>query len=198
MKQPTEIPAAWDGMHTFQVLDFLSNPMMVADHDMVIRYVNEAAYTMFERIEDSIRQDLPHFTARDVVFSLNRAKGENAQVKSLLSSMEEAKAVDDLTVQVKTKGPNLIFPDNLTNLFIMSEKWSKANGAETTQDTASKTENGATRAANGTGAYVLGSVLEQFFAKYVSLNSFTETRIMSTARGVIMQWPARVGRCEIL
>src|SRR5256885_17213945 len=53
------------------------------------------------------------FTARDVVFSLNRAKGENAQVKSLLSSMEEAKAVDDLTVQVKTKGPNLIFPDNL-------------------------------------------------------------------------------------
>ena len=67
MKQPTEIPAAWDGMHTFQVLDFLSNPMMVADHDMVIRYVNEAAYTMFERIEDSIRQDLPHFTARDVV-----------------------------------------------------------------------------------------------------------------------------------
>ena len=97
------------------------------------------------------------FTARDVVFSLNRAKGENAQVKSLLSSMEEAKAVDDLTVQVKTKGPNLIFPDNLTNLFIMSEKWSKANGAETTQDTASKTENGATRAANGTGAYVLAS-----------------------------------------
>ena len=97
------------------------------------------------------------FTARDVVFSLNRAKGENAQVKSLLSSMEEAKAVDDLTVHVKTKGPNLIFPDNLTNLFIMSEKWSKANGAETTQDTASKTENGATRAANGTGAYVLAS-----------------------------------------
>ncbi|WP_280188382.1 ABC transporter substrate-binding protein [Delftia sp. PS-11] len=97
------------------------------------------------------------FTARDVVFSLNRARGENAQVKSLLSSMEEAKAIDDLTVQVRTKGPNLIFPDNLTNLFIMSEKWSKANGAETTQDTASKTENGATRAANGTGAYVLAS-----------------------------------------
>ncbi|MBY8946592.1 type VI secretion system baseplate subunit TssF [Pseudomonas sp. SH10-3B] len=50
----------------------------------------------------------------------------------------------------------------------------------------------------GTGAWVLGSVLEQFFAKYVSLNAFTETRITSTARGVIMQWPARVGRCEIL
>ncbi|QJI12451.1 type VI secretion system baseplate subunit TssF [Pseudomonas sp. ADAK22] len=50
----------------------------------------------------------------------------------------------------------------------------------------------------GAGVFVLGSVLEQFFAKYVSLNSFTETFIKSTARGVIMQWPARVGRCEIL
>lgn len=50
----------------------------------------------------------------------------------------------------------------------------------------------------GAGVFVLGSVLEQFFAKYVSLNSFTETVIKSTARGVIMQWPARVGRCEIL
>lgn len=50
----------------------------------------------------------------------------------------------------------------------------------------------------GAGVFVLGSVLEQFFAKYVSLNSFTETVVKSTARGVIMQWPARVGRCEIL
>jgi len=50
----------------------------------------------------------------------------------------------------------------------------------------------------GAGVFVLGSVLEQFFAKYVSLNSFTETVIKSAARGVIMQWPARVGRCEIL
>jgi type VI secretion system protein ImpG len=50
----------------------------------------------------------------------------------------------------------------------------------------------------GAGVCVLGSVLEQFFAKYVSLNSFTETRIVSASRGVIMQWPARVGRCEIL
>ncbi|MDH1702327.1 ABC transporter substrate-binding protein [Comamonas terrigena] len=97
------------------------------------------------------------FTAKDVVFSLNRARGPNAQVKSLLASVEDIKAVDDLTVHVKTKGPNLIFPNNLTNLFIMSEKWSKDNGAVDTQDATSKTENGATRAVNGTGPYVLAS-----------------------------------------
>lgn len=96
-------------------------------------------------------------TAADVVFSLNRAKGPNAQVRSLLASVEEVKAVGDLTVHIRTKGPNLILPDNLTNLFIMSEKWARANNAVESQDLKAKTENGATRAANGTGAYVLAS-----------------------------------------
>ncbi|WP_455553461.1 ABC transporter substrate-binding protein [Comamonas kerstersii] len=96
-------------------------------------------------------------TAKDVVFSLNRARGPNAQVKSLLASVDSIKAVDDLTVHVKTKGPNLIFPNNLTNLFIMSEDWAKKNNATETQDPNSKQENGATRAVNGTGAFMLAS-----------------------------------------
>ena len=54
------------------------------------------------------------------------------------------------------------------------------------------------QAFEGSGAFLLGTVLEQFFAKYVSLNAFTETVLHSSARGEIMRWPARVGRCEIL
>lgn len=50
----------------------------------------------------------------------------------------------------------------------------------------------------GTGIFVIGAVLEQFFAKYVSLNSFTETVIKSQQRGSIMVWPAQVGRRQIL
>ena len=50
----------------------------------------------------------------------------------------------------------------------------------------------------GSGAFLIGAVLEQFFAKYVSLNSFTETVIKTTRRGEIMKWPARVGLCTIL
>ncbi|MGE3108777.1 MAG: type VI secretion system baseplate subunit TssF [Phycisphaerales bacterium] len=45
----------------------------------------------------------------------------------------------------------------------------------------------------GVGIFVLGSVLEQFFARYVSINSFTETVIRSQARGEVMRWPARIG-----
>jgi type VI secretion system protein ImpG len=50
----------------------------------------------------------------------------------------------------------------------------------------------------GQGVFVLGAVLEQFFAKYVSLNSFTETLITSQQRKEIMRWPARIGRQAML
>ncbi|MCA9215634.1 MAG: type VI secretion system baseplate subunit TssF, partial [Planctomycetales bacterium] len=50
----------------------------------------------------------------------------------------------------------------------------------------------------GTGMFLLGAVLEEFFAKYVSLNSFTETVIQSVDRGEIIRWPARIGRRQIM
>ncbi len=50
----------------------------------------------------------------------------------------------------------------------------------------------------GIGAFILGAVLEQFLAKYVALNSFTETVIRSQQRGEIMRWPARTGKRQIL
>jgi type VI secretion system protein ImpG len=50
----------------------------------------------------------------------------------------------------------------------------------------------------GTGVFVLGSVLEHFFAKYVSLNSFTETVVKTEQRGEIMRWPAQMGKRQII
>lgn len=50
----------------------------------------------------------------------------------------------------------------------------------------------------GTGIFILGSVLEQFFARYVSLNSFTETVIRSQQRGDIIRWPAHPGKKPII
>jgi type VI secretion system protein ImpG len=45
----------------------------------------------------------------------------------------------------------------------------------------------------GSSAFVLGAVLERFFARYVTLNSFTETVLRSTRRGELMRWPSRLG-----
>ena len=50
----------------------------------------------------------------------------------------------------------------------------------------------------GTGIFILGSVLEQFFSRYVSLNSFTETIIRSKQRGDIIRWPAHPGKRSII
>jgi type VI secretion system protein ImpG len=50
----------------------------------------------------------------------------------------------------------------------------------------------------GTGAFLLGAVLERFFAKHVSINSFTETVVKTVERGEIMRWPARIGRRHVL
>ena len=50
----------------------------------------------------------------------------------------------------------------------------------------------------GTSAYALGAVLERFFRKYVSLNSFTETVLVTQQRGEITRWRPETGLGTIL
>ncbi len=45
----------------------------------------------------------------------------------------------------------------------------------------------------GTGVFILGAVMDVFFSKYVSINSFTETVIKSRERGEIMRWQPNLG-----
>ncbi len=46
----------------------------------------------------------------------------------------------------------------------------------------------------GVGAAVFGAVLERFLARYVSINSFTETVLRTVERGEVMRWPIRMGQ----
>ena len=50
----------------------------------------------------------------------------------------------------------------------------------------------------GTGVYLLGAVLEQFFARYVSINAFTECVLTTPSRGEIKRWPPRIGQRHLL
>ena len=54
------------------------------------------------------------------------------------------------------------------------------------------------RAFEGSGAFLLGSVLEEFFARHASLNSFTETALDVFGRGEVMRWPTRFGQRPVL
>src|SRR5438874_3490119 len=50
----------------------------------------------------------------------------------------------------------------------------------------------------GFGIFILGAVIEQFFARYVSLNSFTETVFNSQQRGEVMRWHSQIGRGQLI
>lgn len=50
----------------------------------------------------------------------------------------------------------------------------------------------------GSGVFLLAAVLERFFARYASLNSFTETVLRTVDRGEIARWPARIGNRTLI
>ncbi|HEY6881982.1 MAG TPA: type VI secretion system baseplate subunit TssF [Polyangiales bacterium] len=45
----------------------------------------------------------------------------------------------------------------------------------------------------GTGVFLLGSVLERFLARYASINSFCETVLRTKQRGEVMRWRPKMG-----
>ncbi len=50
----------------------------------------------------------------------------------------------------------------------------------------------------GAGGILLAAVLDRFFAKYVSINAFTETVLKTPERGEVMRWPMRLGERPVL
>jgi len=50
----------------------------------------------------------------------------------------------------------------------------------------------------GSGAFLLASVLEQFFAQYVTLNSFTQMSVRTPTRGPLHLWPVRTGTTPLI
>ena len=97
------------------------------------------------------------FDSEDVVFSLNRAMADGSEMKELLSSIKDIRAVDAHTVDIETNGANPLLVNNLTNMFMMDKGWSTANDVLTPHDVAKGETNFATMNTNGTGAFMLVS-----------------------------------------
>ena len=97
------------------------------------------------------------FDSEDVVFSINRAMADGSEMKELLSSVQDVRAVDAYTVDIETKGANPLLVNNLTNMFMMDKSWSEANDVMTPHDVAKGETNFATMNTNGTGAFMLVS-----------------------------------------
>ncbi len=93
------------------------------------------------------------FTADDVIFSFARAAGDGSDMRSYTNDFKEVRKVDDFTVDIETKTPFPILPDVISLVYMMSKKWSEANGAAKPVDRRKGIENTASFKANGTGPF---------------------------------------------
>jgi peptide/nickel transport system substrate-binding protein len=95
------------------------------------------------------------FTADDVIFSYERARGEGSDMKTYVGQIKEIRKVDAHAIDIVTLEPFPILPEVLTQWRIMSKRWCEANGATRPVDVRKGTENFASTHANGTGPFML-------------------------------------------
>jgi len=93
------------------------------------------------------------FTADDVIFSYERAKGDGSDMKSYVGVIKEIKKINDHSIDVVTSTPFPILPELFTHFNIMSKKWCETNNATKPVDRRKGIENAASFRANGTGPY---------------------------------------------
>ena len=95
------------------------------------------------------------FTADDVLFSFQRLAGEGSDLKSNINDVKEVRKVNDFAVDIETKAPFPILPDQLSTTYMMSKKWCETNHAALPVDRRKGIENAASFRANGTGPFRL-------------------------------------------
>lgn len=95
------------------------------------------------------------FTADDVIFSWQRARGEGSDVKTYVQEIADIRKIDDHAIDIVTKAPFPILPDVISLWYIMSKKWCEENRALQPVDKRKGVENTASFKANGTGPFRL-------------------------------------------
>jgi type VI secretion system protein ImpG len=99
--------------------------------------------------------------------------------------------VSEAAVRKQTEGVKSVSADQVTRRLPVTGPIAFGRGLEITLSFDES-------AFEGTGVFLLGSVMERFFARYVSINSFTETVIKTIDRGEVMRWPVRTGQRQLL
>ena len=99
-------------------------------------------------------EDGSPLTAGDVAFSFKRITSKSSQLSDVVGSVKDVRRIDDMTVEIETKGPDPILLSELTSMPIMNEAWCiKNNSVEPA--IVGTNENFALRNAMGTGSFHL-------------------------------------------
>ena len=97
------------------------------------------------------------FSADDVLFSFERARGEVSDIKTYVAAIKEVRKIDPHTIDIVTAEPFPILPEAITLWYIVSKSWCEKNSATRPVDVRKGTENFASAHANGTGPFMLKS-----------------------------------------
>jgi peptide/nickel transport system substrate-binding protein len=92
------------------------------------------------------------FNADDVVYSFKRQSQETSEMSFALASVADVRKVDDLTIEMETKGPDPILLLNMPNFYIVDMEFIEANDAFDVVKGAGKISFANTNA-NGTGPF---------------------------------------------
>jgi peptide/nickel transport system substrate-binding protein len=148
-------------------LSFLSNiyePLVRRDKDLKLE---PALATSWEHTGPTVWrfhlrpgvkfQDGSPFGADDVLFSLKRIRAQTSAMRAPMSMVQEARKVDDLTVDFETRYPDPILPQEVTNFLIMSKAWCDAHGSDDPVLLGGKVDSFSVHNAMGSGPYRLVS-----------------------------------------
>jgi peptide/nickel transport system substrate-binding protein len=97
------------------------------------------------------------FSADDVVFSAERARGPGSQLKTRIPADAKVEKIDDFTVDFVLASPNPILHYEWETWFIVSKAWSEANGASKAQPATASALSPFALKANGTGPFMVAS-----------------------------------------
>ena len=95
------------------------------------------------------------FTADDVIFSLERIRGEGSDLKSHVAEIREIRKIDDHAIDIVTRAPFPILPEVISIWRIMPKAWCEKNNSTRPSDVRKGIENHASQNTNGTGPFML-------------------------------------------
>ncbi|MEP2532677.1 ABC transporter substrate-binding protein [Shimia sp.] len=93
------------------------------------------------------------FASDDVIFSMERALSEPSNFKHVLTTVDSFSAIDDMTVEVKTKSANPILLNDLLDFMIVDKQWAEANGAQEPVNLQAEEKAFSATNTNGTGPF---------------------------------------------
>jgi type VI secretion system protein ImpG len=115
---------------------------------------------------------------------VNRSGGESA--KALRETLVLFTDLADNATEQKIRGIRSVEARSIVRRLRQAQGAAAARGLEITVVVEDK-------AFEGSGVFLLGAVLDRFFAEYVAINHFTQTVVRTPERGEIMRWPTRLG-----